>query len=160
MPRVGLFFVDDSLLYPQMKLFPPTRHCCWLRRTTFHSALQSKPHSKLVFIRFQSSSRRIIDQPSLYLHPTSTKSRYALSLLSTPPVTEDSPTIMGFVNGSDIKPTKFEENPEWREMLHHLLSSICWSDEGLQTQAANREEGYLHIIGAHDLLHEALQANN
>jgi hypothetical protein len=36
-------------------------------------------------------------------------------------------------------------------MLHHILSSVYSMDAGLQTQAATRESGHLHIIDERNL---------
>lgn len=90
---------------------------------------------------------RVKDNAHLYLHPTSTEDRYALSFLPHPPLHASSPTILGHVTSTTVTPKTFEENPEWLHLLHEILSQTCWSDEALKTQAVNREEGYLHIIG-------------
>lgn len=101
-------------------------------------------------MRKRHQSTRVPGHDYLHLHalPTSSeKPRYALSYLSSPPLYEESPTVLGIVNGERVTPAAFEENPEWRPMLHELLRHSVWSDEVLQVQANSRVEGYLHIIG-------------
>lgn len=70
-----------------------------------------------------------------------------LSFLASAPPSEASPTVIGLVDGTTVTPQTFRENPEWRMMMHEILANAVWEDETLKTQAANRIEGYLHIIG-------------
>ena len=104
-------------------------------------------------MRKRHQSTRVPGHDYLHLHalPTSGKPRYALSYLPSPPLHEASPTVLGIVNGERVTPAAFEENPEWRPMLHELLKHSVWSDEVLQVQANSRVEGYLHIIGEPEL---------
>ena len=72
--------------------------------------------------------------------------------MKQPPIYQDSPTVLGYIsdksmNLDHLRPNDFEENDNWREMLHEVISQSCWSDETLETQAVNRQDGYIHIIG-------------
>ena len=123
-----------------VRLARPCASASW--RTAGTSAGACAGSSK----RWQST--RVAGNEFLHLHPTATKNRYALSFLPSPPVSEASPTVIGTIEGTDITPRNFTENPEWRMMMHEILQNVVWEDENLKTQAANRIEGYLHIIGA------------
>ena len=118
-------------------------------RTLFPSVGSSRldPATKFGKATRRWQSTRVAGHDYLHLHPTSIKNRYALSFLASPPVSEESPTVIGTVDGTQITPQSFSENPDWRMMMHEILSNAVIADETLQTQAANRVEGYLHIIG-------------
>lgn len=138
---------EDTMLLPR---------CCTPSARNFMRATRVNPVGRqwgTAAAAFSTSSLtlsapiRVEGHPHLYLHPTSTKDRYALSFLSQPPLHPSSPTVLGIVSSTTVTPRTFEENPDWLQLLHEILSQTCWGDEALKTQAVNREEGYLHIIG-------------
>lgn len=140
---------------------------CSACRFASHARLNRARHQSLAFskhvgFRVQRFSigaarqqQRLSGRPDIYVHETSISGRKALSHIRARPVFADSPTVIGFLSdtgrlddtAASIRPSAFEDNPEWRPMLHEILSQVCWSDEALQTQAANRIDGYIHIIG-------------
>lgn len=134
-----------------------------LRRTTVCLAClhTSKAASTLQVAQLQQRSfsrsshhreRRISGHPDIYVHNAPSEGRHALSYLKQPPIYQDSPTVLGYIsdksmNLDHLRPNDFEENDNWREMLHEVISQSCWSDETLETQAVNRQDGFIHIIG-------------
>ena len=134
-----------------------------LRRTTVCLAClhASKAASTLQIAQLQQRSfsrsslhrqRRISGHPDIYVHNSPSEGRHALSYLKQPPIYQDSPTVLGYISDKSAKldhlrPNDFEENDNWREMLHEVISQSCWTDETLETQAVNRQDGFIHIIG-------------
>ncbi|KAM0746917.1 hypothetical protein T439DRAFT_329192 [Meredithblackwellia eburnea MCA 4105] len=106
--------------------------------------------------------------PGLFYHsvPDST-TRYSVSFLPHPaPDLAFSPTTIGILNPASstglegalgslkehqeagvppLLPSNFEENKEFKELLHDVLREAVWDDLALQTEATVRGEGFIHL---------------
>ncbi|KAK4055963.1 hypothetical protein OIO90_002956 [Microbotryomycetes sp. JL221] len=111
----------------------------------------------------------------LYYHRIDSNSdepAFALSFLSSPPPLQaplsSLPSIIGILrrrsssaaaatsnNGDDkqggmppLVPTNFQENKDFKTVLHDILRQAITFDEKLQTEAKNRGDGWIHIADA------------
>lgn len=115
------------------------------------------------FPRFFSSSPPSFRHPKLYFHQISPTS-LALSFLPTPaPSLAFSPTTIGVLSTkftsnppSKVLPADFQENSDFRQLLHEVLSGEIAGDEVIQTLAVNRGDGFMFVSLLSPLLRRSI----
>ncbi|EGG02683.1 uncharacterized protein MELLADRAFT_109968 [Melampsora larici-populina 98AG31] len=84
----------------------------------------------------------------LYLHPSTTSTTTSISFLSKPPISLNSPTILG--SFSDSSYSKFDSNPAFLQLIHHTFQTIYTSDPYLIDLSKSRQDlgpdGYIHLF--------------
>lgn len=94
--------------------------------------------------------------PGLFYHSLPSPNSYSLSFLDTPPPSLSfSPTTIGILRPPpedkgagppELVPRNFEENADFRELLHEVLRGAVAGDEWLQTMAKVRREGFMYAL--------------